>query len=119
MTGASGVGGMAMLFFGPSFGRRADGTHCRGDCGGPGGGGACWLIQESRARSRLAEQEAGHRVTAAGLRGQLETAQKILETAKEQLSETFQATASRALSSNNERLKRIMQRINHGRTLVG
>ena len=54
------------------------------------GGAACWLIQESRAKSRLAQQEAGHRETAAGLRGQLEqveTAQKMLETAKEQLSD--------------------------------
>ena len=72
------------------------------------GGAACWLIQESWAKSRLAQQEAGHRETAAGLRGQLETAQKILETAKEQWSETFQATVGRALSRNNERLKRIM-----------
>ena len=83
------------------------------------GGVACWLIQESRAKSRLAQQEAGHRETAAGLRGQLEqveTAQKILETAKEQLSETFQATASRALSSNNEQFMTLAQE-NLGKTL--
>ena len=64
------------------------------------GGGACWVVQGSRSKGLLIKQDADHRETVAGLRGQLEqrdNAAKILEAAKEQLSETFQATASRAL----------------------
>ncbi len=101
------------------------------------GGVACWWVQESRAKSQLAEAErknqetlaaadlehqktvAEQRETVAGLRGQLEqvdSAQKILDAAKEQLSETFQATASRALQSNNEQFMTLAQE-NLGKTL--
>ena len=64
-----------------------------------------WVALEARNRGRIAEQDAGHRETIAGLQGQLaeaKTGEKLLESAKEQLSEAFQATASRALTSNNE-----------------
>ena len=83
------------------------------------GGGACWLVQGSRSKSLLIKQDADHRETAAGLRGQLEqrdNAAKILETAKEQLSETFQATASRALQNNNELFMNVANE-NLGKTL--
>ena len=33
------------------------------------GGGACWLVQDFRARARLSELEADHRETVAGLEG--------------------------------------------------
>ena len=83
------------------------------------GGLACWLIQEFRAKARLARMESDHRAEAAGLRGQLEqidSANKILDTAKEQLSEVFQATAGRALQSNNELFMNVA-RENLGKTL--
>ncbi len=83
------------------------------------GGAACWLVQESRTRSRLAEQNAGSRETIAGLRGQLEQADnaaKILESAREQLSETFQATASRALQNNSQQFITVANE-NFGKTL--
>ena len=82
-------------------------------------GGSCWLIQEFRAKARLARMESDHRAEAAGLRGQLEqidSANKILETAKQQLSEVFQATAGRALQSNNELFMNVA-RENLGKTL--
>ena len=83
------------------------------------GGLACWLIQEFRAKARLARMESDHRAEAAGLRGQLEqidSANKILDAAKEQLSEVFQATAGRALQSNNELFMNVA-RENLGKTL--
>ena len=82
-------------------------------------GGSCWLIQEFRAKARLAKMESDHRAEAAGLRGQLEqidSANKILETAKQQLSEVFQATAGRALQNNNELFMNVAKE-NLGRTL--
>ena len=82
-------------------------------------GGSCWLIQEFRAKARLARMESDHRAEAAGLRGQLEqidSANKILETAKQQLSEVFQATAGRALQNNNELFMNVAKE-NLGRTL--
>ena len=63
--------------------------------------------------------ESDHRAEAAGLRGQLEqidSANKILDAAKEQLSEVFQATAGRALQSNNELFMNVA-RENLGKTL--
>ena len=33
------------------------------------GGGACWLVQDFRARARLSELEADHREIVAGLEG--------------------------------------------------
>ena len=83
------------------------------------GGVACWLVQESRGRSRLVKQDADHRETVAGLRGQLDqrdSADKILQAAKEQLSEAFQSTASRALQNNNELFMNVA-RENLGKTL--
>ena len=83
------------------------------------GGLACWLTQEFRAKARLAKMESDHRAEAAGLRGQLEqidSANKILDTAKQQLSEVFQATAGRALQSNNELFMNVA-RENLGKTL--
>ena len=80
------------------------------------GGAACWLVRGERAKSGLASQQAEHREEMAsqqaayreeiaGLRGkleQVEDAQTMLDTAKEQLSEAFQATASKALQRNND-----------------
>lgn len=63
------------------------------------------MIQRARGRMRLAEMATQYSARVAGLEGRLqetEAASHILKTAKEQLSETFQATASRALQSNNE-----------------
>ncbi len=76
------------------------------------GGAAIWLVQGSRARTHLAQMESQHNAQVAGLEGQLkqtETASNILNTAKEQLSEAFQATASRALQSNNELFMNVAQ----------
>ena len=76
------------------------------------GGAAIWLVQGSRAKTRLAQMESQHNAQVAGLEGQLkqtETASNILNTAKEQLSEAFQATASRALQSNNELFMNVAQ----------
>ena len=63
-----------------------------------------WVALEARNRGRIAEQDAGHRETIAGLQGQLaeaKTGEKLLESAKEQLSEAFQATASRVAANNS------------------
>ena len=83
------------------------------------GGAACWFVQGSRARSQLVRQDADYRETVAGLRGQLEqrdSADKILQAAKEQLSEAFHATASRALQSNSEMFMTVANE-NLGKTL--
>ena len=69
------------------------------------GGIACWLIQGARASSHLAKRESEHQITVAGLQGQLqqvESTKEILDSAKTQLSEAFQATATTALQQNNE-----------------
>ena len=68
------------------------------------GGAACWVRGE-RAKRGLAAQQATYREEIAGLRGKLERledAQTMLDMAKEQMNETFQATASKALQRNNE-----------------
>ena len=91
------------------------------------GGAACWLVQSYRARGPMeaehretvAGMEAEHRETVAELRGQLsqaESTEKILETAKEQLRETFQATASQALQASNSQFLDLAQE-NLGKTL--
>ena len=83
------------------------------------GGLVCWLIQEFRARARLAKAESAHREEAASLHGKLEqaaNANQILDTAKEQLSEAFQATAHQALQSNNELFMNVAKE-NLGKTL--
>ena len=87
--------------------------------GGVLGGAACWLVQGSRAKSRLTRIEADYREESAGLKGQLEqtdNAEKILEMAKEQLKESFQATASQALQANNSQFMDLAQE-NLGKTL--
>ena len=63
------------------------------------------LAQEIRARSKLTRQEAEHREQNANLAGQLQQAQiaqDIIQSAKEQMAETFQAAAGQALRNNNE-----------------
>ena len=87
--------------------------------GGVVGGAACWLVQGSRAKSRLSRMEADHREERAALQGRLEqtdNAEKILEMAKEQLKESFQATASQALQANNSQFMDLAQE-NLGKTL--
>lgn len=51
------------------------------------GGLACWLIQEQRAKSRLAEAD---------------SASKVVEAAKEQLRDAFHATAAQVVRENRE-----------------
>ena len=90
------------------------------------GGVTIWLVQGSRAKSRLARMEADWvkekaslREENAGLKGQLEqsnSAEKIVEMAKEQLNERFQATASQALQANNSQFMDLAQE-NLGKTL--
>ena len=76
------------------------------------GGVACWLVRDARASSDLASQQAIHdkdtaalREKIAGLTGQMrqvESTQAILDDAKKQMKETFQATASEALQSTTK-----------------
>ena len=90
------------------------------------GGATCYLVQESRAKSRLSrmeadyrEEKAAQREEIAALQGRLEqtaNAEKILEMAKEQLKESFQATASQALQANNSQFMDLAQE-NLGKTL--
>ena len=82
-------------------------------------GTGCWFLQEFRWKSKAQENISSERETSAQLRGQLEqsqNAQDILKTAKEQLSETFQAAASRAMQSSSETLLTIAQE-NLGKTM--
>ena len=83
------------------------------------GGLACWLVQEFRGKARLASAESDYRETVANLQGQLEqvsSTNQILDAAKQQLGETFQATAAQALQSNNESFLTLAKE-NLGRTL--
>ncbi len=83
------------------------------------GGVAIWLVQGSRAKSRLSRMEADFREEKAALEGRLAqsvSAEEILETAKEQLKESFQATASQALQANNSQFMDLAQE-NLGKTL--
>jgi DNA recombination protein RmuC len=105
------------------------------------GGVACWLVQEFRSKSRVADQSAqhetalselkaaqeksmvelqsDHRAKVAGLEGQLEqvaSAQRLLDSAKEQLSIEFQAAASKVLQSNSEQFVQLANE-NLGKTL--
>ncbi len=69
------------------------------------GGAAWWFARGARAGGEAATLAADHRAEVAGLQRQLEqvaNAQQILDAAKDQLSNEFQATASRVLQSNNE-----------------
>lgn len=90
------------------------------------GGAAIWFVQGSRAKSRLfgmeadwVKERAALREENAGLKGQLEqsdSAEKIVEMAKEQLNERFQSTASQALQANNSQFMDLAQE-NLGKTL--
>ena len=83
------------------------------------GGVTGWVAQGLRAKNRQTRMEADHREERAALQGRLEqadNANKILETAKEQLKETFQATASQALQDNNAQFMSLAQE-NLGKTL--
>ena len=90
------------------------------------GGAVCWLVRGARAKSRMARMEADWvkervalREENAGLKGQLEqsdSVEKIVEMAKEQLNEKFQATASQALQANNSQFMDLAQE-NLGKTL--
>ena len=105
------------------------------------GSAACWLVRGERAKSGLASQQAEHREEMAsqqaehrekmasqqaayreeiaGLRGKLERledAQTMLDAAKEQMNEAFQATASKALQRNNESFLTLADE-NFGKTL--
>ena len=90
------------------------------------GGAVCWLVQGSRGNSRMSRMEADWvkekaalREENAGLKGQLEqsdSVEKIVEMAKEQLNEKFQATASQALQANNSQFMDLAQE-NLGKTL--
>ena len=78
-----------------------------------------WLLRGARAKSDAAILQAEHREEVANLRGQLQqtdNAQAVLDAAKEQLTEVFQATASRALQGNNEQFLQLAQQ-NFGTTL--
>ena len=93
---------------------------------GLGGVALGWLVHRFLAKSGLEAEKAKHaqsvaklEVQVAGLQGQLEqadSAQKMLETAKEQLGTEFQAAASKALQSNNEQFVQLANE-NLGKTL--
>lgn len=94
------------------------------------GGAASWLIRGARAKSEttslqaehektITDIQAEHREEVANLKGQLQQAddaQTIVNAAKEQLNEVFQATASQALKGNNEQFLQLAQQ-NFGTTL--
>ena len=83
------------------------------------GGVACWLVRDARARSQITSQQSELRVEIARLEGELKQAndaQTILDAAKEQLGETFEATASKALQSNNKAFLDVANE-NFGKTL--
>ena len=94
------------------------------------GGVVSWLIRAARANGEavalqaehektITDTQAEHREEVANLQGQLQQAddaQAIVDAAKEQLNEVFQATASRALQGNNEQFLQLAQQ-NLGTTL--
>ena len=94
------------------------------------GGAVSWLIRGARANGEavalraehektITDTQAEHREEVANLQGQLQQAddaQAIVDAAKEQLNEVFQATASRALQGNNEQFLQLAQQ-NLGTTL--
>lgn len=83
------------------------------------GGVASWLVRGALAKSEIISLQAEHREEVANLKGKLQQtddAQAILNAAKTQLSESFQATASKALQSNNEQFLQLAQQ-NLGKTL--
>lgn len=83
------------------------------------GGLVVWFAQESRAKGRIATLSADHRETVAGLQGQLEqskTGAALLETAKEEMRNEFEAAASRAMANNNEQFLHLANE-NLGKTM--
>lgn len=83
------------------------------------GGAASWIVRGARAKSEAAAQQAELREQLASARGELKNAadaEQILNDAKAQLSETFEATASRALQNSNEQFLNLVQQ-NLGTTL--
>ena len=73
--------------------------------GAAAGALTAWTIQNAKAQTQRTLDQAQHRETTVRLESQLQerdSASKILETAREQLSETFQAAAGRALHANSE-----------------
>ena len=83
------------------------------------GGLVVWFAQEVRAKGRIATLDADHRETVAGLQGQLEqskTGEALLETAKEEMRNEFQAAASRAIANNNEQFLQLANE-NLGKTM--
>ncbi|MXY45000.1 MAG: DNA recombination protein RmuC [Dehalococcoidia bacterium] len=89
-------------------------------------GGVSWFIRSARAKSDLASAQATHDKDAAFLREkiaeltgqirQVESTQAILDDAKKQMKEAFQATASNALQNNNETFLTVANE-NFGKTL--
>lgn len=76
------------------------------------GGVSSWFVRSTRAKSEAATLQAGHREEVANLQGQLqqaESAQAIVDAAKEQLNDVFQSTASKALQGNNEQFLQLAQ----------
>ncbi len=83
------------------------------------GGAASWIVRGARAKSESADQQAELREQLADARGQLKNAadaEQILGNAKAQLSETFEAAASRALQNSNDQFLQLAQQ-NLGTTL--
>ena len=83
------------------------------------GGLACWVVQEQRAKARLAAQGAEHRAETANLQGRLaeaDSADKIVEVAEQRLRDTFQATAAKVLETSNDSFLKLANE-NLGKTL--
>ena len=72
------------------------------------GGVVVWFAQEVRAKSRIATLE--------GRLSEAKTGEQLLESAKEQLRETFEATASHVTANNNEAFLQLANE-NLGKTL--
>ena len=76
------------------------------------GGASSWLIRSARAKVEVADSQAEYIREVENLKGQLQqtdSTQAILDAAKTQLSETFQATASQALQSSNKQFLQLAQ----------
>ena len=76
------------------------------------GGASSWLIRSARAKVEVADSQAEYIREVENLKGQLQqtdSTQAILDAAKAQLSETFQATASQALQSSNKQFLQLAQ----------
>lgn len=83
------------------------------------GGTVCWFVQEFRTRSTLDKESAKHNVEVAELQARLEIAdntQRIIESAKTQMGETFRAAAADALRGNTDQFLNLANE-NFNRTL--